>query len=41
MAASLEREFMRCKNERGSIMRGSTFAVAMMKAFVLGSEFTR
>ncbi len=40
MSVALEGEFVKVKNERGSIMRGSTFAVQMTKLFVLGSQFS-
>lgn len=41
MSMALEGEFVKVKNERGSIMRGSTFAVQMTKLFVLGPQFSQ
>jgi hypothetical protein len=40
MDTALESEFLKAKSEKGSIMRGSSFAVQMAKQFVLGPQFT-
>ena len=40
MNVALESEFVKSKSERGSIMRGSSFAVQMAKQFVMGPQFT-
>lgn len=40
MDVALESEFIKAKSEKGSIMRGSSFAVQMAKQFVMGPQFT-
>ena len=41
MAVALRGEFEKCRGERGSIMRGSSFAVQMSKLLVTGAAFSQ